>query len=161
MRSPRLWHYTVGKRFDCIADEGVIIPATAGVPPGETPAVWFSFHQIWEPTATKGCIRNGVYSSMTKDEMINTSGGLVRIAVDRETAPHSWVQYRHLSGIDPSRAKGLARVTTSNGANPNDWRVSFNKVTRDKWIAIEKWRNGVWVPLHKLVPDALEPQRTA
>jgi hypothetical protein len=43
----------VAEHYNAIVKDGVIRPATEGVPPGERPAVWFSIHPTWEPTATK------------------------------------------------------------------------------------------------------------
>ena len=50
---PMAWHYTVTVRAALILAEGVIRPATVGVPDGEIPVVWFSTRQFWEPTANK------------------------------------------------------------------------------------------------------------
>ena len=45
--------YTVVEHYHKTVLDGVNRPATEKVPPGERPAVWFSIHPDWEPTATK------------------------------------------------------------------------------------------------------------
>ncbi|MBE2254345.1 MAG: hypothetical protein IAE78_32760 [Myxococcus sp.] len=141
----RLWHYTTGEKFEAISREGTIKPAVENVPTGEKPAVWFSFNQVWERTASKGIVVAGVRRTATMEEMNTLGGGLVRIAVALETAPHTWVRFRHLSGINPSHAKALALVAKSDGANPNDWRATFDAVPSALWTTIEKFDRGTWV----------------
>ncbi len=48
------WHYTHSRSFDGILKDGMIRPATAHVPAGESPITWFSTEQFWEPSVFKG-----------------------------------------------------------------------------------------------------------
>lgn len=47
-----VWHYTTFSRLTRILLTGEIRPASAGVPEGERPIVWFSRNPVWEETAT-------------------------------------------------------------------------------------------------------------
>src|SRR5262245_34334142 len=98
-----IWHYTTYDRLLRILGDGMIRPATAHVPEGERPVVWFSFHPFWEPTATKGIVIGGVTRDATEEEM----GGLVRIGVEEQTAPYRWHQINRLSGMSSGEAKRL------------------------------------------------------
>ena len=84
-----IWHYTTIPNLISILADGAIKPATARVPAGEKPAVWFSTHQHWEPMATKGMVDHnapsGTRSAMDAemDEI-----GRVRIAIAPDLALH-------------------------------------------------------------------------
>jgi hypothetical protein len=140
------WHYTVGRHLDPILQSGVLLPADAGLAPGERPAVWFSLRQDWEPTAAKfGIIpqRKSCRGAMAR--VAQLGGGLVRIGVELEAAPHDWRAFRELSGIDPTMARGLAIEAKSQGADPYLWRVSFDPVTAAAWVALQRWDGAAWV----------------
>jgi hypothetical protein len=48
------WHYTTDQHALLIRESGHLVPATSSVPGSETPVVWLSTHQHWEPAANKG-----------------------------------------------------------------------------------------------------------
>lgn len=140
------WHYTVGVRFKSIVEDGVILPATAGVPDGERPAVWFSVREPWEPTANKLMRRpNGDLVVLDREETAEAGGGLVRIGVARSAAPVSWREYLRTSGITKKMAEGLAASARRQGSNPALWFVSYHAVPRDLWRAVQVWHEGEWV----------------
>src|SRR5688500_10215127 len=95
------WHYTTAKCFRKIVQDGVIRPATEGLDHGERPAVWFSLNEIWEETACKGRIVDGVRQPLDRDGTARYGGGLVRIGVAPVTAPHDWPAFQRTSGIRP------------------------------------------------------------
>lgn len=142
------WHYTVGVRFREIMAEGLIRPATAMVPAGERPAVWFSTEPEWEVTANKSIMTlDGRRRSGSRADTERVGGGLVRIGVALATAPHTWSGFRRHSGIDKRRAKGLEQAGIEAGADPRHWRVSFAAVPRAKWLTVDVWDSGQWVPI--------------
>ena len=139
------WHYTVGARLGAILASQVLRPAEHGVPQGERPVVWFSSNPDWEQTANKGMIDNGAHRSLTKDETEEFAKGLFRIGVSLKTAPHNWREYQRLSGAQQKMLRGLVASAISIGANPNDWRVSFERVPSSQWLTVEKWNGSAWV----------------
>lgn len=143
-----VWHYTVGTRIVHILSEGVIKTATAGVPPGQQPAVWFSANPKWEETANKGLLDldTGTQYSLTKEQTEEWNGGLFRIEVKREDAPYSWAAFKSLSGCSRDLARGLYNSAIRMGSRPSDWWVSFEPFTKDKWRALESWNGEKWVP---------------
>jgi len=145
--SPIRWHYTIGDRLEGILVAGELRPATAGVPAGEKPCVWFSVNQDWEPTANKlGKDGFGVLQALTKEETHELGGGLVRIGVSPSTAPHDWRAYKRLSCVTRDEAKGLYDSAIARGSRPGDWFVSFSAVPRSQWLAIEVWDGAKWIP---------------
>lgn len=131
-----LWHYSKGVHFRSIVDDGCLRPATVGVVPPERPAVWFSGRQVWEPTVAMAEPMASFAARM---------GGLIRIGVQADVAPHNWTAFRRLSGARREVVRGLTRGARSVGANPDDWRVSFDPVPRERWAAVEVWDAGAWV----------------
>jgi hypothetical protein len=142
------WHYTTGRAFISIVEFGWILPATAFVPKGEKPAVWFSLNQDWEQTANKGGLEeDGTRRTLTREETCERGGGLVRFGVAVEAVPCDWNGFKKRSGIRPETARCLAARGRACGADPNEWRVSFEPVPREQWVAVDVWdrATGAWV----------------
>ncbi len=144
----RLWHYTIGAKLSAIWYSGEIRPATAGVPAGERPIVWFSFNQEWEITANKSLLTpDGKIVSLTKEETENRGGGLVRIEVSVEAAPYDWKALREMSGMSRVMSSALYKSAIDRGSCPGEWRGSFEAVSNKDWLSIEVRRAGRWIDL--------------
>jgi hypothetical protein len=145
----RVYHYTVGNRLLPIIESGELRPATAGVPNGEKPAVWFSTNAEWEETANKMTARKVrgrvVVSLGTRESTERNGGGLVRIAVRPDSVPLGWADFRQLSGISGESAERLEEVARQAGSDPAEWRVSFDPVPRSEWVDVEVWTEAGWV----------------
>lgn len=148
-RRPELiWHYTTGTKMPSIQAEGVI-RTSPHVFPSEREAVWFSSNPVWERTAAKAMCDpwTGVVVTLTTmDEHIEYCGGLYRICVAPEVAPHDWNAFRRLSGISPKYANGLREIGYRWGARISEWFVSFEPVPRSQWFGIEVWEQEAWKP---------------
>lgn len=141
------WHYTVGMYLPKIIASGAINPATAGVPVGERPAVWFSTHPVWEETANKAIV-TPLGAIRTRKATHKHAGGLVRIGVSRETAPHDWAAFKSMSGITRTMAGQLESAAIKMGGKPRNWFVSFDPVTYEQWLCVEAWNGKRWLPLN-------------
>jgi hypothetical protein len=140
----RLFHYTIGRHLpDIIASETILL-ADQCAREGTRPAAWFSLHQDWEETANKGTLPNG-RGRLDRAGTLRHGRGLARIEVDPEAAPHNWGRFCALAGVSASHAKELAATGRKWGANPRDWRVSFDAVTSEHWLAIEVNHGAGWV----------------
>ena len=144
------WHYTVGIRFQQIAESGEIRPAMAYVPKNEKPAVWFSTNPVWEQTANKSWMNeNGSLVHLNMKQSAEHGNGLFRIGVLADTAPHDWQAFKKLSGITAKAAEGLYNRAKVQDARPGQWYVTFETVPKFAWISIEVW-DGVnpagWTP---------------
>ena len=141
----RVWHYTVGNHIQSILSDRMLKPATARVPEGERPVVWFSVNQVWELTANKGWQNNdGTIRTLSKEETAQYANGLYRIEVAPETAPLTVYEFRKRSGISSRVWKGLLHAAEEVGASPAEWRVSFDPVPAELCLRIERWEVGVW-----------------
>ncbi|NQT56178.1 MAG: hypothetical protein HQ551_08120 [Desulfobacteraceae bacterium] len=110
------------------------------VPKKVKAAVWFSTNPIWEETANKKYLdSDGNIHSGTKEITHIIGGGLLRIEVFPEAAPYDWEDYKRKSGDKKRMLKGLDTVARKMGADPEEWRVSFKPVPREKWITVEVW----------------------
>jgi len=146
---PRLFHYTVGITLIRIVESGAIEPATTFVQGRETPAVWFTFRDTWEPTATKGIMSKagGPRRDATIQEMVEATGGLVRLEVAPDRAPVSWMQHRRKGLIDLREADALERAARDRGSDPAEWRLSYTRVETTDIKVVEWSTDGrIWNP---------------
>src|SRR5262249_4007540 len=134
------WHYTVRQRLAGILRDGVLPLATAGLPAGERPAVWFSSNQPWAESANQAWPPpHGTIQPGNKEAAHLLGGGLARIGVLPETAPHDWKAFKALSGIKAAKARAMYSAAIGAGARPGEWFASFEPVPRSQWVAVEVW----------------------
>ncbi len=146
-----LWHYTTWNDFRLIRLDGVIKPTAVHILAGEHPAVWFSANPTWEPTASKG-IRFSAsepFHRASMEEMMKFAGGLVRIGVSKETVPVAWKDFRAAAHLTKERFEGLERSGRDSGSNPDEWFATFAPVPRNRWLAVEVFKDGRWLPLRE------------
>ena len=135
-----LWHYTTGQNYRLILADKAIKPSSAYSGTKDGPVVWFSRNQVWDSSTTKGLNQpDGTWRQLTTEELDKLAGGLYRIGVARETAPHGWDDFVRLSGIARSIAVDLRRAAKERGASHKDWFVSFDPVPQIQWLAAEVW----------------------
>lgn len=143
-----IWHYTIGTRMKMILRDRLIKLATANVPAGERPVVWFSTNPAWEETANKGIMTEaGNRVGLTKQETAERGKGLYRIAVSSDTASFNIYEFRKRSGVSSKMWKGLFLRAEQCGSVPTEWRVSFDPVPSEKWLSVECWDRDIWRPL--------------
>ena len=119
-----IYHYTTGDRFLRIINDRAILPATAHVTPPEIPAVGLSSSPIWEHSATKGVIENGVRRQASLTELVDLCGCLVRIEIDPDRVhllgPSA---FRDALRIPEGVHQRLLAAGIEMGADPADWRA--------------------------------------
>jgi hypothetical protein len=86
-------------------------------------------------------------------------GGLVRFGMAHETAPLNWYQIKRKANMASWMAKALEDVTIRKGGSVREWYGCFEPVPREKWLAIETYDNGEWVPLTQDFLDRAVLQR--
>ena len=117
-----VYHYTTGDRLLGILAAGEIRPATAHVIPPEIPAVWLSTAGVWEHSATKGVIENGIRRQASLPELVLVCGCLARIEIDParvDLIPSNLLQSA-LHIPDPVFRR-LLDAGAEMGAAPGDW----------------------------------------
>ena len=141
-----LWHYTFGQNFQRIVSDKAIKPSNAYLGTDAPAVVWFSRNQIWDSAATKSLVGDdGTVQNLTMEELRQHGGGLYRIGVAHETAPHNWDAFVQKSGISHDTAVELRRVAKKNGASLKEWFASFDPVEQSKWLAVELMDNHKWI----------------
>lgn len=121
MPSP-VYHYTTGDRLLGILASGEIRPATAHVAPPEIPAVWLSTADVWERSATKGVIEDGIRRQASLPELVLICGCLVRIEIDPvrvDLIPNH--QLQSALHIPDSVFRRLLDAGEEMGADPREW----------------------------------------
>jgi len=136
----RWFHYTTMFHLPRIIGDGLIKPATGKVPHHERPAVWFSFHPVWEQTCNK-MVANGEFGDQDSTDRYY---GLARIEVPETVASVSWMMFRKTSGATNAELDALEVAALRSGSSPDYWRVSYEPVTSDKWIGIELYASARW-----------------
>lgn len=138
-----LWHYTHGFSMPGLMESGMILLTghNYDMPEAER-AVWFSKNQSWENTVKKHHSICG--HLMTFVELVEELGAY-RIGIAPADAPIAFQQLAQLRPEIDWRA--LARLGREWGANPREWFVSFEPVPREKWQAVQVYRQGGWVDL--------------
>jgi hypothetical protein len=141
-----LWHYTFGHNYQRILADQAIKPMATYVAMEACPVVWFSRNQIWEAAATKGLVKDdGTVTNFTMEELGQHGGGLYRIGVAQETAPHNWDDFVRIGGIARDVVTELRRIAKKSNASRKDWFASFEPVKQSKWLALEVLVNHKWV----------------
>lgn len=145
-----IYHYTTGDRFLQIVASRAILPATAHVEPPEIPAVWLSSAPVWEPSATKGVIEDGIRRQACLAEIIGLCGCLVRIEINPSAV--AWLSTSHFREAlripDDIHARLIA-AGLELGANPADWSAVAGHVPLTAFRSIEfsiKAAPPKWIP---------------
>jgi hypothetical protein len=137
------WHYTKAVHVRSILRDGVIRPATAFLPEGETPVVWFSTRQHWEPTAGMGHVdAGGLLRTCSMEETARHCGGVWRFGL-AITALTPWRELKRATGISPRMARALESAARSHGADPSLWYGSLTPVAVDR-CAAQVFDAGEW-----------------
>ena len=141
------WHYTIGKWAPKIlGDKFLKLEESQLGDKGldQSPCVWFSKSEDYEPTALKFIVKDGKRVGRCKNakQQAEEHGGLLRIGLDASRLhPLSHLVKRRgvLEGLDD-----LIRIGTEEGANPyRDWMVSYKPVKIQQWLKIQVSGN-VW-----------------
>ena len=146
----RFFHYTSPTYLPAIIKAGYIKFATAGIDKKEKPAVWLSTNPVWEHTATKIGMINGIPTQMTMEQQYKLVG-LARIEVQRLDDFVSWKKFRHVSGVTEQSFLFMERLGKMKDANPDEWWAYFKVIERKDWLAVEVWDGKEWVSADNIV----------
>lgn len=118
----------------------------------ETPAVWFTTNDLWEPTTAVFEVdhlgRLGRHFSMQE---CHEQVGLIRFVVDESSAPHTWRHHKRHGGMDRRTARSLYAAAIAVGSSPPQYRLSYDPVQAAKWLAVETWDGAHWRSISGLV----------
>jgi hypothetical protein len=139
----RLFHYTRASHLQDILEDKAIRPSTIGLDHDEKPAVWCTFRQEWEPTATPAMKIAGGSRVLTFQELTQVDTP-VRIEVDPVGVKLDWQTWRRLSGVKSGVARRLERSAQDKKSYSADWRMSFAPIEMRHWLCIELFVDGQW-----------------
>lgn len=150
------YHYSHGIHLPAILDCGYLRPSTAGVPIGETPAVWFTIRDDAQN------IYPAVGSVHEKWSLQKTheTAGVVRFTIDESSAPNTWQHHKKHGGIHRKIARGLYQLAVRQGDAPTQWRLSYGPVYEQDWLAVEVWTGNGWEPVTEAVIQELRERRS-
>jgi len=137
------YHYTTHANALTILGDRFIRPATAHVPDGEIPVVWFSRARKWEQTATKRLMLPTGGRSATFSEMVHI--GIARFAID-DAGLLTWPELITAANIAHDMVVALVRAGRGAGANPDDWCGVLESVPLAKIQRVETFdpRHNRW-----------------
>src|SRR5262245_66614315 len=96
------WHYTTGDDLKLILESRSLIPGFANpfIRKLHKPAVWFTTNPEYEGTIGKVVVNEfgQKLRDTTKQELIDDCGGIARIGIADDVAPHNWQALQHLRG---------------------------------------------------------------
>src|SRR5262245_15675592 len=115
------WYYTLGTTVLQILGAEKI--------PGP---VWLSCRQTWEPRfrtrSPHAASMDELTEAATIAQLREAGGVLARLEVCETVARYTWQDHRRSRRIDAWTADRLERVATEVGADPSQWRVSYDDV---------------------------------
>ena len=145
-----VYHYTPGRKIGFIIQSGELRPSSMYLLPGERGTVSFSTRSTWEPTSSGGASIDifGKRHLITMEESDKIYGGLYRIAVSGDGLIR-WGEWRKSSGASCRMIKHLEDEAIRQGSNVGYYRMTYDSVPMDKWLAVERWVGAQWVSLAK------------
>ena len=142
-----VFHYAPWLYLEMIVAGGFLKASSAGGAPHETPMVWFSSNQQWEPTATKMSrpgVKATIGSAAFKNQLANV--GCVRFRFPRDDARLlQWREACKAAGISSTTRKLLEASGRRVGAEPEAWKaVAANVPLAD--LQLEIFGGNGWHP---------------
>ena len=148
----KVWHYTVGKHYNNIVEDGYIRLATKYVSENEKPAVWFSSNTDWENSVRKTIQVEGreEYKDIARDELYKIGITPVRLEIDtNDLKLYNWQEFKKVSNMNPKIVNSFENeIARSWGYNTNDWYVSFEQIPLSRIKSVETWNGKEWQRLY-------------
>lgn len=139
-----VWHYAPWSYLAAIVESGALRASNAGAP-GETPMLWFSANQQWEPTATKMTRDNsGKVFRMSFHQQVELAG-CIRFGLSaKDPRLLNWKAACAAAGTPRETRRALEKVGKKEGADPEQWFATLATVLLDE-LDFQIWTNG-WHP---------------
>jgi len=149
----RLFHYTLASCLGGILSAGKLVPAPEPLR-RVRPVVFLSYHPDWDPFCPDMLHAHPTYPPIAdRRELVHAAGGvarvgggLARIEVDPQAAPHGWADYRRMSRQPNDVLRKLAQFAAKYGSDLRQWRVSFEPIGQELWRVVEIDEGEGWQP---------------
>jgi hypothetical protein len=144
----RCWHYTTADRLHKIAESGRINTTSTLIERGERPAVWLSTNPEWEETVQRVVINEvgNKTPPLSRDGLLKLGIIPVRIEINcQQVRLLNWNEFKKKSRISKFCADNLEEVALEDGADPQQWRASFQPIDLKRTVCVEFWDGKAWV----------------
>lgn len=140
---PIAWHYTTGIKFQQIVESGFLLPTSVYIEPGESPILWFSLNQDFEPTAVKAKkMADGKIVRCSKEETSHLGKGLVRFGYPSNRLT-PWSLLWKKANMQRKTSRLLEATGYKQGAIPSQWMGCLDAIPINA-LKIEVWDKGDW-----------------
>lgn len=158
------WHYTTGRFIDAIFQSQRLMPQVPTWAPAGLPAVWFSAHSDWEPSANRAFERPSTRHRLlgTREMTDLLCDGLFRISVDRTVPIVTWQRYCERCRLMPRYVEACRRMAAIEGSHPGRWLACLEPIPSDNWLQVERWYGSEWgviEGIEEIMPRNREPIR--
>lgn len=126
--SAMFFHYAPLNYLQRIVESGCLLPSNAGGADDETPLLWFSKNQTWEPTATKSLMTPSGVKRLTFKEQRELFG-CIRFGLPRnDKRLIDWKRACKVASIGKKERLSLESAGRDQGANPSDWFATVEPI---------------------------------
>ena len=135
-----VYHYTHLIAGGTIIQDGYLRVSEFEKKQGMRAALWFSKHEIYEPSALKHFQDgNGIKSFQSIHEQADTVG-CVRFGYDdSDFTLHSWKEYCILVNLSRQERRVMEKTQKKQGATHSDWFCSFEDIKLEDMSTAEIW----------------------
>ena len=146
-----VWHYAPWATLPAMVESGALRGSNAGAP-GETPMLWFSAHQKWEPTATKVMGTPQGVVQLTFKQQVERFGAIRFGLAANDSRLLDWSASCAAAGVPVDERNVLEARGRLKGANPAHWFATSATIPLSE-LYFQVWA-GRW-------SDATSPQDMA
>lgn len=145
-----IYHYTTEFAIGSILSDGFIKEASGSIGPREIPAVWFTRHPMWEPTANKGIMTpDGVHRGVLTTAEMFAMIRLYRFKIPLKALPKPlkalpWAQLKRKARISGKEQRRLISAAKSVNSDHTLWYGVLNPVPVSI-MTIEVWDGEQWL----------------
>lgn len=116
-----LWHYAPWSYLSSMVESGVLLPSNA-MAPQQTPMLWFSANQKWEPTATKAMgDSTGRIFQITFNQQVEFSGCIRFGIASNDPRLLKWKDACAVANTTSHMRGCLEKAGMQMGGNPAHW----------------------------------------
>jgi hypothetical protein len=144
-----LYHYTNGNKISSIIRSGIIISSPEKPKPREKSIAWLSSNPLWEKTANKIILQNGISTLLNQTETSYYCRGLFRFVFDLSTYPGEIFQWPKLAvkaRIPDGIKKRLVSRAKKASVKPEQWYglIGNMNIAHSK---LEVYVDGTWMKI--------------
>lgn len=139
-----LWHYAPWAYLPRMVESGVLKASNVGAS-GESPLLWFSANQHWEPTACKVTVlKTGALMRLTFRQQQEAFGCIRFGLLESDPRLLNWIEACTAAGTLTATRRLLERKGKKQGGDPNDWFATVSNIPIDE-LHFQVWGINCWM----------------